>query len=83
MKQKFQNLGLVLSRDSQKKIVGGYMEVASIEGDGAGSFGKCTVDCTGCQAYKCESGCDAMTNGVSVTCGGITKTCKAYPTCWE
>jgi hypothetical protein len=24
-----------------------------------------------------------MKNGESVTCDGVTKKCKAYPTCWE
>lgn len=78
MKQKFENLGQILSRESQKKVVGGYMPKSIEGGDGS-----CTVDCTGCPAYNCASNCDAMENGVSVTCGGVTKKCKAYPECWS
>jgi|LakMenEpi03Aug12_release.lakeMendotaPanAssembly.Ray.scaffolds.fasta_scaffold355103_2 hypothetical protein len=80
MIQKFQNLGSVLSRDAQKKLVGGGWD-ESIEGEGG--FGSCNVDCTGCPQYRCTSGCDAMENGVSVTCQGVKKTCNAYPTCWS
>ncbi|MGL1636533.1 hypothetical protein ACSTI0_00580, partial [Vibrio parahaemolyticus] len=65
----------ILNRNAQKDIVGGYESL-----DGGGS--SCTVDCTGCAAYKCDSGCDASQNNVSVTCNGVKKTCNAYPTCW-
>ncbi len=35
MKQKFQNLGVILSRDAQKKLVGGVEE--ELDGDSCGS----------------------------------------------
>ncbi|HLD52065.1 MAG TPA: hypothetical protein VJA82_02060 [Sediminibacterium sp.] len=74
MKLKFGNFGTLLTRSQAKSIIGGYM----VEDPSS-----CTVDCTGCPPYKCTSNCEAMKNGESVTCDGVTKKCKAYPTCWE
>jgi len=39
MKQKFENLGLILSRDAQKNLVGGSMNKS--------------LDSFGCEAYMC------------------------------
>jgi hypothetical protein len=73
MEKKFANLGTMLSRAQAKKIVGGAEE----------EIGGCNVDCTGCPQYQCPTACEAMVNGVSVTCNGVSKTCHAYPTCWS
>jgi hypothetical protein len=72
MIEKFKNLGRVLSKNEQKKIFGGVED------------GGCTVDCTGCQAYKCAApGCSEMKDEDYVTCSGTTYYCHSYPTCWS
>lgn len=75
MKQKFANLGSLLTRTQTKEMFGGNV---SIEDPSS-----CTVDCTGCSPYVCATNCEAMKSGESVTCNGVTKKCKAYPTCWD
>ena len=67
-----------LSKVEMKKVVGGGNESEAV-----GFFGTCTVDCTGCPAYTCSSGCDSMENGASVTCDGIKHECRKYPSCWS
>lgn len=51
MKQKFQNLGLILSRDAQKKLVGG-------DGDGSCVATTCEAKSTSSKSCKCSTAWD-------------------------
>ncbi|MDP1841955.1 MAG: hypothetical protein Q8K64_00950 [Sediminibacterium sp.] len=60
MKQKFENLGSILSRDAQKKLVGGENPF-DVGGDGFDNGWKCcwtgTSNCSECAAYgSCVTG---------------------------
>lgn len=58
-------------------------EMRSISGGRTEDYGSCTVDCTGCRAYKCDSNCTESKSDSHVVCDGTRYTCSAYPTCWS
>lgn len=70
-KLNFSEIKNALSRDEMKKIMAG--SGSSI----------CTVDCTGCSAYKCTSGCSESKDNDYVICSGVRHNCRAYPSCWS
>jgi len=57
MKQKFQHLGLILSRDAQKNLVGGLRDSFD---DGDDCPGSCETDkdCASVNKGKCSITCD-------------------------
>lgn len=59
MKQRFENLGLILSRDAQKKLVGGNNTEDSF-GDEFACPGSCENDkeCASVNKGKCSISCD-------------------------
>lgn len=64
MKQKFENLGLILNRDAQKKLVGGFREEAIGIDEGGGY--KCCWDSNPTNCSECvPAGYPSCTKGAS------------------
>ncbi|MEI6263805.1 MAG: hypothetical protein WCP74_01800 [Sphingobacteriia bacterium] len=63
MKQKYENLGLILSRDAQKKLVGG-----EVEDDGTGAAPPKCGRCEGYMPVCCYSTVDCCYNSAGACC---------------